>query len=324
MWAILLLLLVHIACAEPISSVNKEGQVSQEAPSSLDDELASMSKQLDGMDTPEELQEETPQAEATPAKAKEENVSQASADVPVKRYIDVEPGEQLALVQYNVAPQIISTRPGDKVAVLDEALMNGKTPCPTTTTDSPAPRMFCNSCGKKNPKERGQITSYIDVDNSRECAGLCARYIAKGKNCDVWEYHGEWRNKQCFLLHIPDFPSCKGDVGQVGDMSFESGTCFEGAEDDDKPDLEMLEPEPMMQDDEEKPDELMEASSNEAPSWFPRVEASVGNGFSNGAIGWKVSVGAMIFLLGGIATFRGLRKPQSADYAKLIDNTDEV
>jgi len=317
MWAILLLLLVHIACAEPVPGANTEGQVSQSAPSSLDDELASMSKELDGMDTPAEEAEEAPQAEAKPAQA-EEKISQIpGADVPVKRYVDVEPGEQLALVQYNVAPQIISTRPGDKVAILDEAAINGKTPCPTTTTDSPAPRMYCNSCGKKNPKEKGQITSYIDVDSPKECAGLCARYIAKGKRCDVWEYHGEWRNKQCFLLHIPDFPGCKGDVGENGDMSFESGTCFEGTEEDEKgADLDMIEP--------EQDDEMMEATSNEVPSWFPRVEASVGNGFSNGAIGWKVSVGAMIFLLGGIATFRGLRKTQNADYAKLIDNTDEV
>lgn len=322
MWAIFILLLVHIACAEPVPSANAEGQVS----SPLDDELASMSKELDGMDdTPVEQQEESPQAEASPEQS-EKDVSQVAAETPVKRYVDVEPGETLALVQYNVAPQIISTRPGDKVAILDEAAIDGKTPCPTTTTDSPAPRMFCNSCGKKNPKERGEITSYIDVDNSRECAGLCARYIAKGKPCDVWEYHGEWRNKQCFLLHIPDFPGCKGDVGQVGDMAFESGTCFEGTDGDDQPDLDNV----AVDDGLESlgSDELMEASSMDAgsdgvPSWFPRMEASVGNGFSNGA-SWKVSVGAMIFLIGGIATFRGLRKPQSADYAKLIDNTDEV
>lgn len=321
MWAIFLLLVVHIAFAEPVPSVNEEGPVANP----LDDELASMSKELNGMDDrPVEQQEEAPQAQASPAQV-EQDVSQ-QAETPVKRYIDVEPGEVVSLVQFNVPPQIISTRPGDKLAILDEAQLNGKTPCPTTTTESPAPRMFCNSCGKANPKEKGEITSYIDVDNSRECAGLCARYIAKGKPCDVWEYHGEWRNKQCFLLHIPGHKGCKGDVGQVGDEAFESGTCFEGTEDDDKPDLDGV---PMIEEDNsgleslEADDEMMEATSNEVPSWFPRMEASVGNGFSNGA-SWKVSVGAMIFLLGGIATFRGLRKADGADYAKLIDNTDEV
>jgi len=118
MWAILLLLLVHIAYAEPVPGANTEGQVSQSAPSSLDDELASMSKELDGMDTPAEEAQEAPQAEAKPAQA-EEKISQIpGADVPVKRYVDVEPGEQLALVQYNVAPQIISTDLATKLQFL--------------------------------------------------------------------------------------------------------------------------------------------------------------------------------------------------------------
>jgi len=313
MWAILLLLLVHIVRAEPVPSENDVAVNDGGIPSSpIDAELASMSKELN-----EEESKETPQAQGEPQQKPqppqlEEDVSLSEKDV--KRFVDVEPGEQVALVQYNVAPQIISTRPGDKIAILPINHMG--TPCPTTSTKSPHPKMYCQSCGKKNPKEEGQMTSYIDVDSPRECASLCARYISKGRKCDVWEYHGEWRNKQCFLLNLPDFPKCKGDVGMMGDMSFESGTCYQSEDDESAP--------KMVDELASLGDEVMGSKSSPTiPSWFPRGEASVGNAMGPGAIGWKVALGVMILLLGSIALFRGTKK-RSADYVKLLEHTDEV
>jgi len=298
MWAILCLLMVHAFAAE--TNAMKDGEANVAA-TPIDQELAQMSKELD--DQP---------VKQTVVK-KEEEISD-SPNIDVKRYVDLEPNEELALVQYNVPAQIISTRPGDKVAIVP---VGGKstTPCPTTTSKSPHPHMYCQSCGKMNPKERGLITSYIDVSSSRECASLCARYLSKGKRCDVWEYHGEWRNKQCFLLCIPDFKKCTGDLGLNGDMSFESGTCDKTLEFDEGGDSGL-------------DGEISELSSldtmgdSELPSWFPRAETSVGAALGSHSTAFTVGFGALFLVLVGAAFV--CRSKRSDGYTELLDNRDEV
>jgi hypothetical protein len=269
----------------------------------IDQELAQMSKELDNQPVKQTLVKKN---------ENEEKISD-SPNIDVKRYVELEPNEELALVQYNVPAQIISTKPGDKVAIVP---VGGKstTPFPTTTSKSPHPHMFCNSCGKMNPKERGLITSYIDVSSSRECASLCARYLTKGKRCDVWEYHGEWRNKQCFLLCIPDFTKCKGDIGLVGEMSFESGTCDRHIEFDDVGDSGV--------DDMGDLSSLDTMGDSELPSWFPRAETSVGAALGSHSTAFTVGFGALFLVLVGAAFM--CRSKRSEGYTELLDNRDEV
>lgn len=289
MWALLLFCLVQVAFGG----------------NALDQELESMTKELDNSQ---------PQA----VQAKEQVLSAKNApqmsDKDVKRYVDVEPGEEIALVQYNVAPQIISTRPGDKIAILPVSPQT--TPCPPKEKTNPHPHTYCQSCGKENPKERGEVTSYIDVTNSKECASLCARYLGKDQVCDGWEYHGEWRNKQCFLLHNPNASKCKGDIGLLGDMAFESGTCDrmvdeEGDGEDEGEDLEPAESEE---------DEKIE--SDGLPSWFPRVEAKVGNALGTDVSGTALLavVGVCILLMG---VYRYSKRPTTG-YVELLDKQEEV
>merc|ERR1719357_1586094 len=119
--------MVHAFAAE-MNAMN-EGEASVGA-NPIDQELAQMSKELD----------DQPVKQTVAKKEKEEKISD-SPNIDVKRYVDLEPNEELALVQYNVPAQIISTRPGDKVAIVP---VGGKhtTPSPTTTSESPHPHMY--------------------------------------------------------------------------------------------------------------------------------------------------------------------------------------
>lgn len=304
MW-ILLLATIHLAFTQAadknLDSVDAGVGVSSNA---LDQELASMSKELD--DSQPVVKEE---------KKKESNVGfgdpghTALNEGDAKRFVELGPGEELGIVQYNVAPLIISTRPGDKFGVFP---LGGKktTPCPTTTSKNPHPHMYCQSCGKQNPKERGLVTSYIDVTNSKECASLCARYISKGKRCDVWEYHGEWRNKQCFLLYIPNFTRCKGDVGLLGEMSFESGTCDQASGMPGGTDSDFEEGDSDVLDD-------------GLPSWFPRVESSVGSTITNNPTTVKLSLVVLFMLFAGYVLYGRSKRP-AAGYEELLDTREEV
>merc|ERR1719499_1845074 len=289
--------MVHAFAAETNAMNDGEASV---AATPIDQELAQMSKELDDQPVKQTLVKKN---------ENEEKISD-SPNIDVKRYVELEPNEELALVQYNVPAQIISTRPGDKVAIVPAG---GKhtTPCPSTTSKNPHPHMYCQSCGKMNPKERGLITSYIDVTNSRECASLCARYLSKGNRCDVWEYHGEWRNKQCFLLYIPDFKKCSGDLGTDGDLSFESGTCDSGV------DLDGI--------DETLEMETLETAGDDGlPSWFPRVESSVSSIIGNSSATWNIAFVALCMILVGGVIYHRSKRTNTIGYMELLEHRDEV
>jgi hypothetical protein len=304
MWALFILFVVHAFAQDANVDQNAKVGEADLGTNPLDQELAQMSKELDS-------QPVQPVKAAMPKKApaKEEQISD-SPNIDVNRYVELEPNEQIALVQYNVPAQIISTRPGDKVAIVP---VGGKktTPCPSTTTKNPHPHMYCQSCGKVNPKERGLITSYIDVSNSRECASLCARYLAKGNRCDVWEYHGEWRNKQCFLLYIPDFKKCQGDIGLLGEMSFESGTCESEEVSQDTGIDETLEM-----------GEVDEVGADTGLPLFPRMEKGVGSILGSHPT-WKLAIGALFVMLVGVAFYQRSKSP-TGGYMELLDNREEV
>jgi len=303
MWALFYLFVVHTFAQNANADLNAKAGEADLGTNPLDQELAQMSKELDS-------QPVQPVKAMPKAQQKEEQLS--NSDVDVKRYVELEPNEQIALVQYNVPAQIISTRPGDKVAIVPVGKKT--TPCPSTTTKNPNPHMYCQSCGKVNPKEKGLITSYIDVGNSRECASLCGRYLVKGNRCDVWEYHGEWRNKQCFLLYIPDFKKCQGDIGLLGELSFESGTCM----------VEAVKPDTGIDETLEMGGEVDEVGADTGlPSWFPRVEASVGSILGSHATAWKVALGALFVMLVGAAFYQRSKRP-TAGYMELLDNREEV
>lgn len=324
MWALVCLLAVHAFASDANADLfsadaGKEDLGSDHQNNDIDQELARMSSELDEQPVQQAVKDNQDNAidqelaqpeNVQPIKVhprKEEQISD-SPNIDVKRYVELEPDEELALVQYNVPAQIISTRPGDKIAIVP---VGGRhtTPCPTTTSKNPHPHMYCQSCGRKNPKEKGLITSYIDVSSSRECASLCARYLAKGNRCDVWEYHGEWRNKQCFLLYIPSFKKCVGDIGALGETNFESGTCDNegGLSSGIDEDLET---------------ESMDLSDG-LPSWFPRVESSVGSILENHPTTWTLSLAAVFMMIVGAVFYQRAKRP-AVGYTQLLDNREEV